>query len=158
MQRVIGSRLGQVLVIAALIVVATGTLAYSHGGDTNKVHGCKLKSATGSRPVGDLRLVNPTQNCNTTTETAVDWPKVSLPGYQIVKEQHSVGSTTNRQYVRDVICPSPKRVVGGGGFISGDAARLVWSYPRFNNTWEVFYEFDSAPNSGTITVYAICVA
>jgi hypothetical protein len=48
--------------------------------------------------------------------------------------------------------------VGGGGFISGDAARLVWSYPRFNNTWEVFYEFDSAPNSGTISVYAICVA
>ncbi len=41
--------------------------------------------------------------------------------------------------------------------MTGDPARLIRNYPGFDNTWEVQYEFETVPNSESITFYAICV-
>jgi hypothetical protein len=78
---------------------------------------------------------------------------VGISGYEIVTNVIQISAATVNQY--DAVCPTGKRVLGGGVQVTDSAATIFGTEPNGQTGWrgEVY---NPTPRNATMTVYAIC--
>src|SRR5262249_57689830 len=82
-----------------------------------------------------------------------------VSGYEVVQASTTFTPPATGVYGKGVTCPSGKRPLGGGYFLTGDALveRIENDYPTFSG-WlvNITVAWESSPTNATLTVYAIC--
>lgn len=85
------------------------------------------------------------------------YPPTLLPGYEIV--QKSFATANNNSVVAEAICPSGKKVVGGGGSLGNSSWVLDSSIPRPDGRgWQVRYKTPGDTFNASGFAWAVCVS
>ncbi len=105
--------------IGILFMLATNAVS-AHGGDNNLIHSC-IKNSTGS-----IRIVSSTDTC-TNIETALDWPKNSVPAFGSFTTNQLVGYASDTESF-------DYRTFEGGNFTQSNLSSPHMAFANFANT------------------------
>ena len=159
-----------VLVLAVVLLVTGGVVLANHGGipmdnSTDPIQGC-YENQNPPETKGALRIVpDNTVDCKG-NETSIEWlpavpgpqgppgPAGPVSGWEIVDVTHT--PTSDIVKTTTAICPSPKKVVGGGARVQNSIGAiqgvLIGSFPTGSgNGWIV-----ETVNASNPRAFAIC--
>ena len=83
------------------------------------------------------------------------YPQTSIPGYVLVEARFSTAGSNTA--LAEALCPSGKKVLGGGGSLNVSSWFLDGSYPRSDGLgWRVRYKTSGQTFSASGSVWAVC--
>ena len=83
------------------------------------------------------------------------YPQTSIPGYVLVEGRFSTANSNTA--LAEALCPSGKKVLGGGGSLNASSWFLDGSYPRSDGLgWRVRYKTSGQTFSASGSVWAVC--
>jgi hypothetical protein len=97
---------------------------------------------------------------NTDEHVVVDvqgyfYPQTSIPGYVLVQAPFATAGSNTK--LAEALCPSGKKVLGGGGSLNASSWFLDSSFPRSDGlAWRVRYKTSGQTFSASGTTWAVC--
>ena len=83
------------------------------------------------------------------------YPQTSIPGYVLVEARFATSGSNTA--LAEALCPSGKKVLGGGGSLNASSWFLDGSYPRSDGLgWRVRYKTSGQTFSASGSVWAVC--